>query len=368
MPAPPPAALERIEHRSEVGRVVPNAPERPAQTFSPRPRPPLTPAGFSIVVLFVSFVFFVGLSMGAISVRAADLPPAARGLLLDAALNGHAVFAVGERGAIIRSVDSGETWETVPSPTRATLTGITFGTPQAGWAVGHDGIILHTRDGGETWSEQFRAEDAETVFLDVAAMDSTRAVAVGAFGVAYLTRDSGRTWTQQKLTEEDNHLNRISRGPHNEFYIAGERGLLLRLASLTKPPEPLASPEAVSLYGVHVLPDDSLLAYGLRGHVFQSDDSGLAWVPRPSPLPALFSTAVTLRTGDVILAGQARAFLLSRDGGRTFRAWEPPITSAVAELVEAPNGLLLAFGEAGVTRLDPPAAAAEPKPAVPPAP
>ncbi len=351
-----------------MGRVVPNASERLAQIFSPRPQSRHARAGFPILVLLVSLVLFVGQPFGAISVRAADLPAAARGLLLDATLNGHAVLAVGERGAIVRSVDSGETWEVIPSPTRATLTGITFGTPLAGWAVGHDGIILHTRDGGETWSEQFRTEDPETVFLDVAAMDSTRAIAVGAFGMAYLTRDSGRTWTQQKLTEEDPHLNRISRGPDNTFYIAGERGLLLHLPSFTKPPEPITSPETVSFYGVHLLPDDSLLAYGLRGHVFQSEDTGRTWTPRESPLPALFSTAVTLRSGDVVLAGQARAFLLSRDGGRTFQAWEPPITSAVAELVEAPNGLLLAFGEAGVTRLDPPAASAEPKPAASPAP
>src|SRR5690349_19265154 len=56
-------------------------------------------------------------------------PFAARGLLLDAVLNGHVIMAVGERGAIVRSVDSGETWETIASPTLATLTGISFANP-----------------------------------------------------------------------------------------------------------------------------------------------------------------------------------------------------------------------------------------------
>jgi photosystem II stability/assembly factor-like uncharacterized protein len=285
---------------------------------------------------------------------AASPPPAARGLLLDATLNGHVILAVGERGAIIRSVDSGETWETIPSPTRATLTGIAFGTPLSGWAVGHDGVILHTRDGGETWSEQFRADDPETVFLDVAAMDSTRALAVGAFGRAYGTRDSGRTWSPLKIIEDDHHLNRISPGAPGEFYVAGERGALLHLSALTKEPGVLASPDAVSFYGVHRLPDDAMLAYGLRGHLFRSEDRGGSWQEIKSPQPALLATAVTLRSGVVVLAGQARAFLISRDSGRSFQSWEPPITTAVAELLEAPNGLLLAFGEAGVTRLEPP--------------
>jgi photosystem II stability/assembly factor-like uncharacterized protein len=286
--------------------------------------------------------------------NAAGLPPAARGLLLDAVLNGHAILAVGERGAIIRSVDSGDTWESLASPTHATLTGIAFGTPLSGWAVGHDGIILHSRDGGETWSEQFRAEDREIVFLDVAAIDSARAIAVGAFGICYSTRDSGRTWLPQKLVEEDNHLNRLSRGQESELYIAGERGTLLHLPSLAKPAHTLPSPDDISFYGVLAVSKETLLAYGLRGHLFRSVDDGQTWTAIKSPLPALFSTALKLKSGAILVAGQPRAFLVSRDDGLTFRAWQPPMTTAVAELIEAPNGMLLAFGEAGVTRLDPP--------------
>jgi photosystem II stability/assembly factor-like uncharacterized protein len=283
------------------------------------------------------------------------VPFAARGLLLDAALNGHAIIAVGERGAIIRSVDSGDTWEALASPTHATLTGIAFANPNNGWAVGHDGIILHTRDGGETWTEQFKSEDRETVFLDVAAIDSSRAIAVGAFGVCYTTRDGGRNWVHQKLIEDDAHLNRISVGPDSEIYIAGERGTVLRLPAHNKPAEILTSPNEVSLYGLSPVAPNVLLAYGLRGHLYRSGDAGKSWQQIQSPLPALFTTAIRLKSGTILVAGQARAFLVSRNGGYAFEVWQPPLRTAVAEVLEAPNGLLLAFGEAGVTRLDPPA-------------
>jgi photosystem II stability/assembly factor-like uncharacterized protein len=303
------------------------------------------------------------LALVPLGIAAADQPPAARGLLLDAVLNGHAILAVGERGAIIRSVDSGETWEALASPTHATLTGVTFATSMSGWAVGHDGVILHTRDGGETWSEQFRAEDPETVFLDVAAVDSSRAIAIGAFGVCYITRDSGRTWLLYKIIEEDNHLNRITRGHETEFYIAGERGTLLSLPALNKSADALTSPHEVSFYGLLPLSKDNFLAYGLRGHIYRSTDRGRSWAPIRSPLPALFSTAVRLKSGTIVVAGQARAFLVSRDEGITFQPWEPPMTTAVAEILEAPNGLLLAFGDGGVTRLQPPDTAFSDKPA-----
>jgi photosystem II stability/assembly factor-like uncharacterized protein len=281
-------------------------------------------------------------------------PPASRGLLLDAALNGHAVIAVGERGAIVRSVDSGETWESISTPTHATLTGISFANTETGWAVGHDGVILNTRDGGETWTEQFHTENAETVFLDVAAIDSSHAIAIGAFGVCYTTKDAGRNWVQQTLTETDNHLNRITAGPEGEFYVAGERGTLLRIPGFNKSPEPLASPAEVSFYGLVPVGKTVLLAYGIHGHIYRSSDGGANWQTIPGAVPALFATSLNLQSGAIVLAGQGRAFLVSRDDGRTFSIWEPPITTAVAELVEAPNGLILAFGEAGVTRLEPP--------------
>jgi photosystem II stability/assembly factor-like uncharacterized protein len=299
------------------------------------------------------FLFFLALVPFTLS-AAPPLPFAARGLLLDAAINGHAITAVGERGAIIRSVDSGETWETLESPTHTTLTGISFADPNNGWAVGHEGLILHTRDGGETWTEQFHAEDREIVFLDVAALDSTRAIAIGAFGVCYTTKDGGRSWLRQKLLDQDNHLNRITRGNDTEFLIAGERGTLLHIPAFNKPAESLQSPHEVSFYGLMPLSGDALLAYGLHGHIYRSPDNGATWQRIESPLPALFTTGLRLKSGTIIVAGQARAFLVSHDNGHSFGVWQPPLTTAVAEILEAPNGLLLAFGEAGITRLESP--------------
>ncbi len=291
-----------------------------------------------------------------LAIRLPANPPAARGLLLDAAQNGHAIYAVGEHGAIIRSADSGETWELIPTPVETTLTAICFASATVGWAVGHDGIILHTLDGGETWAEQFRAPDRETVFLDVASVDLARALAIGAFGTSYITHDGGRHWVEHRLIDEDSHLNRVEANPHERgsLLIAGERGVLLRQPSFSKPVEALASPHEVSFYGILPVEKDVLLAYGLRGYIFRSEDNGETWQPVESPLPALWMTAVRLRLGTIVLAGQARSFAISRDGGKTFQAWEPPLSSAVAELIEAPNGQLLAFGEAGVHRLESP--------------
>ena len=283
---------------------------------------------------------------------AADPSPAAHGLLLDAVKVGQTVIAVGERGRIIRSTDSGRTWELTPSPTGATLTGITFADDQSGWVVGHDGMILHTRDGGVTWNQQHN--DKTISFLDVLALDNHRAYAVGSFGTFYATEDGGTTWTQQHVSEQDSHLNRITATGDGVLFIAGERGTLLRSTHNNLSFTPTPTGYEGSFFGVLPLGDSGLLAYGLRGHVFRSDSAELSWQPVDIESTSLIMTAVKLKTGVIVLAGQARAFSVSKDNGRTFHSWHPGLTTGVAELLEAPDGSLLAFGEAGVTRLPKP--------------
>lgn len=278
-------------------------------------------------------------------------PAAFRSLLVDACVVGGNVFAVGERGALIRSVDSGNNWDSIDLPANAMLTAINFADTRRGWIAGHDGTILLTDDGGISWSEQTLKQEGDISLLDVLAWDTHHAVAVGAFGTFLVSNDTGRTWTPRKVLEEDLHLSRLTRGVGGAFFVAGERGVLLRFADLRATPEPLRPGYEGSFNGVLVLADHSLLAYGLQGHAYRSENDGASWSAIPQLPSVLLSTAVQLRSGTVILAGQARTFLISHDGARTFRRWETKLTTAVAKLLEAPDGTLLAFGEAGATRL-----------------
>ena len=296
-------------------------------------------------------------------------------LLLDAATCGSAVFAVGEHATILRSADSGRTWESaaVPSGTTATLTGVAFASDaQHGWAVGHDALILATADAGRTWRKQWQGSNLESSFLDVCALDAQHAIAVGAYGLFMSTADGGGTWTPRKILADDMHLNRITRGPAGTLYIAGERGTLLRSRDAGATWQRIDSPYDGSFYGILPLGPRALLAYGLRGRVFRSDNNGDLWKPVALDRPMLIATATTMnepapsgapqRTTRrsslhrlqpaIILAGQARALYRSIDDGITFVPWPIGFESAVAELLVAPDGTLLAFGEDGATRLE----------------
>lgn len=279
---------------------------------------------------------------------------APRMLLLDAALTGTEIVTVGERGTILRSTDQGRTWESAVLPTRTTLTGVTFApggensTAAQGWAVGHDALILATPDGGRSWRKQFPGGNLQDSFLDVVALDAQRVIAVGAYGLYASTEDAGKTWSNRRLSGDDFHFNRISRGPTGTLYLAGEHGTLLRSMDRGATWTPIPAPYEGSFYGVLPLAERTLLAYGLRGHVYRSTDDGASWTHVPTPQPVLLSTAVRTRDGAVLIAGQARTLLMSRDDGRTFAAAQAPPGTAIAELILLPRDGVLSVGEAGV--------------------
>jgi hypothetical protein len=68
----------------------------------------------------------------------------------------------------------------------------------------------------------------------------------------------------------------------------------------------------------------------------------------------LLATAIKLKSNVIAIAGQARALLLSRDYAHTVSPWPAPFTAAIAELVELPNGSILALGESGANILQKP--------------
>ena len=297
----------------------------------------------------------IGLLGAALAVAHCPAAPAtlvaARTLLLDAQTFGQTVIAVGASGHIIRSTDNGCTWIAVPTPTSATLTGVHFADGQHGWAVGHDAIILHSEDGGLTWSKQYQGPDLQASFLDVCFLDAQTGFVVGAYGQFLSTVDGGRTWTTRRIIEDDCFLNRISAGPSGTLYIAGERGTLLRSTDRGTTWSAIRTSYDGSFYGILPLGPQELLAHGLRGRIYRSEDDGATWLLVPIEQRVLFATAVRLRSGVIVLAGQARSFAVSRDGGRSLTSWAPGLTTGVAQLIEAPDGTPLAFGEEGVTRL-----------------
>ena len=89
------------------------------------------------------------------------------------------VVAVGDGGTILRSVDGGQSFAPVASPTSADLRAV-VGTPSGRWcAVGLGGVILQSLDDGVTWRVQ-TSPTTDNLYAATRHIPSDRALIVGA--------------------------------------------------------------------------------------------------------------------------------------------------------------------------------------------
>lgn len=333
-------------------------------------------------------------------------------LLLDTALAGERLLAVGERGHIIYSDNGGHDWQQAQVPTTQMLTAVFFISEQQGWAVGHDGLILETRDGGENWllqrngleaqktlnqdarnHAQARLADLETALataaehspklqldLEEAAMELDDAEqlllepsfapplmdiwfqnpdkgwAVGAFGTLLQTSDGGSHWASVgELVDnpEEFHYYGITGDAGGRLFIAGEAGGLHRSEDGGASWQQLDSPYDGSWFGVLREPSSGVLwVFGLRGNIFYSSDFGDNWSRAGNDNTMTIAGATVAADGTVVMVGSVGTVLHSPDGGLNFEALMLSNRLSLSSVVADNHGNYFAAGQGGIHTLD----------------
>lgn len=282
---------------------------------------------------------------------AVEAPLAVKSLLLDTAAAGPRVVAVGQRGHVLLSDDSGTTWKQARVPTRALLTAVHMHDEKTGWAVGHDAVILRTDDRGATWKLMHRAPEEERPLLDVWFRNEETGFAVGAYGYFLGTRDGGKTWASRAISKDDFHLNEIVPAGAQRLFLAAEAGVVYRSDDGGESWRELPSPYTGSWYGALVLDGGRILLHGLRGHLFHSEDAGESWTQVATAATATLTDAIRLPDGSVLVTGLEGILLTSRDGGRSVSADRLPSRQGITSALPLADGSVLLTGEFGVRRL-----------------
>ena len=280
---------------------------------------------------------------------------------------GRRLVGVGQRGNIFYSDDAGKSWTQAAVPVSSDLTAVSFPTAQQGWAVGHDGVVLHSADAGATWVKQFEGRAAAQVmavrhksltncagchehleapqegpegsasvlmaetkafqekgadksFLDVWFETEQSGYIVGAFNLVFHTADGGATW--DPWFDRTENLKRLHlygiRRVGQDLFIVGEQGLVLKQERASGQFKALKTPYNGTFFGL-VGSGGALLAYGMRGHVYRSQDGGGSWQPVETGTPLSLVGSTVTADGRVVLVDQAGHLLVSGDSGASFQ-------------------------------------------------
>jgi len=328
-------------------------------------------------------------------------PRAAQSVLLGVSRAGDRLVAVGERGVILTSDDSGQHWQQAQVPVSVTLTAVHFATPQLGWAVGHSGVVLHSSDGGRHWSRQLdgqgaaqaelqaaraaaqardddaskrRLRDAERAldeganqpWLDVRFGSPSEGVVVGAYGAILRTRDGGRSWQSLRghlANPKGRHLYGIQLGVAGKLYVVGEQGSLFVSHDRGDHFDTLTTPYRGTFFGLQAQ-GGQLLAYGLRGNVWRSADEGQSWEAVSTGQATTVTAGTTRPNGQVVLVDESGRALQTVPGahGLGLTPVRVPQAFAFTGVVTAADGSLVLTGVRGTTRIPPetPLASAQP--------
>jgi photosystem II stability/assembly factor-like uncharacterized protein len=255
------------------------------------------------------------------------------------------VWASGQRGTVVRTVDGGQTWtrDTIPGASALDLRAIAATSPLVAHAIsiGDSSRIYRTTDGGKTWSLRWSATRKGTFLDAIRFWDSRNGIAMsdpvdGRF-LILLTTDGGEHWTEVPAEN-------IPPALEGEGGFAASGSCLLVLG---------ISHAWFATGGARV------------ARVFRSTDRGRSWTVHDTPIRAgvasagIFSIAFRDAKTGVIAGGdyqkptlRGRNLARTTDGGVTWTVADSATSpagyrSAVAYVPSITGRVLVALGLTG---------------------
>jgi photosystem II stability/assembly factor-like uncharacterized protein len=107
-------------------------------------------------------------------------------------------LTIGDRGALVRTVDGGDTWEALPQLPEWNYLDMFFTDALTGYACGNintSGIIIKTTDGGDSWTTLISGGIGTLGGAGCIWFTDANTGYCGTFGAIYRTTDAGATWT-----------------------------------------------------------------------------------------------------------------------------------------------------------------------------
>jgi len=201
-------------------------------------------------------------------------------------------------------------------------------------AVGNYGKIVKTTDTGHTWEVQKSPIDIH--FQDIDSWDAERAVAVGNRGRVVVTSDGGKTWTEVEApkSEVSNKLIRVHTYPNGEALAAGEMGMILQSTDYGKTWHRMRKEEDIFMNDVTRVTDQRIVVAAEFGQLFKSEDNGETWEDLYTDSPNSFTAVKFRNPQEGVAVGLAGAIVATFDGGNTWTFYDRSVTGMPEHLMD----------------------------------
>lgn len=242
-------------------------------------------------------------------------------------------------GKIYKTTNAGEDWEMISKLNYKWHTKIKFLNPSVGWVVGRGlygyyGYIYKTIDGGYTW--QLQDSLPNTGYYDILVQDSLNAWVVGENGRVKFTYDGGQYWYDSP-TGFTHNIYGITEHKGEKWVVGGRYY------------EPIIYKKRKDVWNLWVQKNQNITneninavdfsdfstgwLAGSNGALFNSHNEGKTWTQVPI-FSVNFTSLSMPNPSYIFLAGECGEFVRSNDAGLSWK------TSYVSDRISSPNEVL----------------------------
>jgi uncharacterized protein (TIGR03437 family) len=241
-------------------------------------------------------------------------------------LDAKRVVAVGDDGAILRTVDGGATWRRQPTGVPNTLFAVSFFDVNNGIAVGglgsgsgKVGILLRTKDGGVSWMQP--SVGRTNAVWGLSFNGSETGVAVGDLGAILRTTDGGATWQSHDDADLGGLRAVVLLDANKGIAVGGGEGIHRTTdGGVTWTPKSPSGGGGNRLYAGYFSDANNGTAVGNKGRIVRTTDGGGSWKEQLSGTSNTLYGIFFTDASNGVAVGDRGVILRTNNGGVTWKA------------------------------------------------
>lgn len=263
-------------------------------------------------------------------------------------------WAVGEEGAIIHSIDGGDTWQEQSSGTNIDLKDVVFTDQNTGWVVGEEGLILHTTNGGSNWSVKPSGKGIEYEIFSIYLANSTTGWCTAANmntmeSDILKTSNGGDSWSNQQTVSA--WLESVFFVDENKGWIAGVdyingEDIIFHTENGGTNWTAQDVPESANhhLYDIFFINENTGWAVGYGGAILHTSDGGVTWTQQNSGTLNSLTKVLFIDDQKGWIVGGGGTILYTENGGNTWTTQSSGTNNFIFDIVFSGSGIGWAVG------------------------